>query len=55
MAAECGCLRGGEADGEAMNGGVVGVDDIGGVIGTREGADDGGVPVVIGGEKGRLL
>lgn len=54
-AAELGGLGGCEADGEAVDGGGVGVEDGGGVRGWREGAEDGVVPVVVGGEEGWLL
>lgn len=48
---ELGGLRGGEADGEAVDDGVVGVEDLGGVRGRGKGLDDGGVPMVVGREK----
>lgn len=53
--AELGGLRGGESGGEAIDGLAVGVEELGGVRGRREGSDDGGVPVVVGGEEGGLM
>lgn len=55
--AELSGLGWGEADGEAINGSVVGVEDLlgGGVWGGREGLDDRFVPVVVGGEEGGLV
>lgn len=49
----CG-LRGSEGGGEAVDGEVVGVEELGGVRG-REILDDGGVPAPVGGEEGGLL
>lgn len=37
-----------------MDGTVVGVEEFGGVV-SREGVEDGGVPVMVGGENGWLL
>lgn len=51
----CG-LSVGETGGEAVDGAVVGVEEFGGVGGEgRDGVEDGGVPVVVGGENGWLL
>lgn len=38
---------------KTMNSKVIGVEELGGL--RREGAEDGGVPVSMGGEKGRLM
>lgn len=43
-------LGSGEAGGEPADGLVVGVQDLGGAAVPREGSDDAGVPVVVGGE-----
>lgn len=57
-AAELDSLSGREAGREAIDGAVVGVEDLlggGAVRGGREGLEDGGVPVVVGGEERGLV
>lgn len=44
-------LRGGKADGKTVDGGVVGIEDLGGMRGRMEGFDDGRVPIAMGGVK----
>ena len=49
------CLLSREASGEAIDGKFIGVEELGGVRGRRERMEDGGVPVMVRGEKGRLV
>lgn len=48
-------LSGSEVSGETVDGGGVGIEDWGWVKGRRKGADDGGVPGMLGGVKKWLL
>ena len=49
------CLRSGEVSGEATDGTFIGVEELGRVRGMRERMDDGGVLVMVKGEKGWLV
>lgn len=53
--AESGGLCGGDADRKAAHGARVSVENPGRGVVRREGLDDAGIPVVVGGEDDRLL